>query len=298
MKRAKFAPAQHRGAVDRTPSAAIVTGMAASPWITSLPSSPKMTSSPAPPTSWSLPKSEGVGAKGVVEDDRVAFRHVGRPGLRAVEVEQVAVVVEHRVTGQHVGARADVVAGAQDGGVVARDHIIAGAAVDHIVAVLAAGDVMPADQVVVAVLTVEDVGALLAEDDVVAGAGKDHVVPRDRPAGGIDVLGEDRDKGEGLDRRGQGQERQVDVARDLGAWSPNTRSLPAPLWIVSPAVPPITRSLPVPVKFRSTPPSAKATDWKRTSAPLRSGRYWRMVAGNHVVAVARVDPVGRPRRPR
>ena len=52
--------------------------------------------------------------------------------------------------------------------VVAGDHVVAGAAVDPVAAVVAERDVVAADQVVVAVAADDRVAALLAEDDVVA----------------------------------------------------------------------------------------------------------------------------------
>ena len=52
--------------------------------------------------------------------------------------------------GEHLEAAARDVAGAEDVGVVARDHVVLGAAVDEVAGVAAARDVVAADEVVVA----------------------------------------------------------------------------------------------------------------------------------------------------
>ena len=77
--------------------------------------------------------------------------------------------------GDRAEARALRVAAAQDDGVVAGDHVVAGAAVDHVAGVVAARNVVAADDVVVAGLAADVVGALAAEHDVVARARVDRV---------------------------------------------------------------------------------------------------------------------------
>src|SRR5262249_26834564 len=63
--------------------------------------------------------------------------------------------------------RAERVVLAHDDGVIARDHIVTGAAVDEVVVVLGAGDVAAADDIIVAVAPIDRVISLLAEDDLV-----------------------------------------------------------------------------------------------------------------------------------
>src|SRR5205085_5290471 len=83
------------------------------------------------------------------------------------------------------------VAAAQDQRVVTGDDVVACAAVDDFVAVVAAGDGMPADNVVVIVAAVELVGRLAADDDVLAAFAEDRVA-----AAKVDIADVDRGEGE------------------------------------------------------------------------------------------------------
>src|SRR5262249_6740716 len=76
--------------------------------------------------------------------------------------------------------------------------------------VVAAGNVMSADNVVVAGVAVDCVGALAADEDVVAVVAVNRVVAAIRHNRGVD-----RSERERFDSKGERQFRQIDVAADL-----------------------------------------------------------------------------------
>ena len=116
----------------------------------------------------------------------------------------------------------------QQSRVVAGDRVVAGAAVDQVVAVEGAYDVGAADEDVVAVLAVDDVVALLAEDDVVAVACVDEVVARAGEGGRV------QSRGSRARRRGPTQtplsglsgSYGMSFAHDTLPWSPKMMSVP------------------------------------------------------------------------
>ena len=159
-----------------------------SPWIQSSPSWPKMTSSfGAAGDDVAAERARRLGGRVVEEGDGRAPRWP-RSGRRcgARRDERRASGVEDRVAREDAEARAEPVAGAQEVRVVARDPVVPGATVDVVAGVGAAGDVVAADQVVVALAARDPVGALAAEDDVVAGVAADQVGAAVRGRAGVD----------------------------------------------------------------------------------------------------------------
>ena len=163
-----------------------------SPWSQSSPSWPKITSSSAPPAMTSAPYAPGGRRDVVVEQHDVALldpaRVVVRRGRgraarggrrRCWRSRCPAAKIASPVSTWKRAARD--VAGAEEVGVVAGDHVVLGAAVDEVAGVAAARDVVAADEVVVAGAAGDAVGTLAADDDVVAGVAAEQVGRR-RPA--------------------------------------------------------------------------------------------------------------------
>ena len=155
-----------------------------------------------------------------------------------------------------------------------------------VAAVLAARDVVAADQVVGAVAADDRVVALAADDDVPAVADVDHVV-----AAAVAVLREDRRVGP-RDRRGRDERRHGHVAGERGEVAED-ESLPSPVVIVSPPVPPITQFVPVPViVIVSGPPSFGLIALIPVNRPARRPADRRVVADDDVRAAGDGDRVG------
>ena len=101
----------------------------------------------------------------------VARRRVGH--VTAERPHVAAVVIDLALAcRQRAEAWPHLIAGAQDGAVVAQDHVIAGAAVDEVAGIVAVHDVVAADEVVVAVAAVDRVAALAAHHDIVGAIGQ------------------------------------------------------------------------------------------------------------------------------
>ena len=143
---------------------------------------------------------------GVVEDRdrahldriRVELGGAGDAGAGVVGLSRRVEQVEPRPD-EHPDEGAERRTRPKDLAVVAHDHVVAGASIDEVTGVAAAGDVVTADDVVVAVGTADRVRALLAEDDVGTGVAVQAVVAA------VGVGRVDGDERERMDRHGQRQ---------------------------------------------------------------------------------------------
>ena len=153
---------------------------------------------------WGLSLDRGA----VVEDADAVFavhrdRRGGRAGQHAVGVgkERPALRVHRhrqrlafggaedfavqRAASQAPEAHVEVVGAEVDVGVVAGDHVVAGAAVEAVVVVERTDDVAAADEDVVAVAAEHRVAALLAQDEVAAVIAMDQVIAAAHVGGGV-----------------------------------------------------------------------------------------------------------------
>src|SRR5712671_6419749 len=105
----------------------------------------------------------------MIEENDIAFFNAKRIELRvAGDLCNVAGVVNDSRTADHAHTRTQGIAATQDPCIVSCYDVVTGAAIDAIVSVLAAGNIVTANQVIVAVAAVDSIIALLTENDVVA----------------------------------------------------------------------------------------------------------------------------------
>src|SRR5262245_51818786 len=115
--------------------------------------------------------SEGANCRreSVVIQLHETLARTGRIDLGFRSNERIARVVVDLLPGQRPHAWPDCRGVSQEIPIVTRNPAVTAAAVDEIAAVVAARDIVPADDIVVAVTAADAVGALAANDDVVAG---------------------------------------------------------------------------------------------------------------------------------
>src|SRR4030095_10847905 len=89
----------------------------------------------------------------------------------------------------------------QNRGVITQDHIVSSSAIQPIISIMAARNVVATPDIVILVASIARISALLTQDNVLPSFAKDRVV-----AASVGGLGGNRCKGERFGRKGQRQQ--------------------------------------------------------------------------------------------